>query len=58
MKEDKNYYYYDGKEKKSEVFYFKKGPVMIGYTIGILLLDVWYPIIPGMWHVLRLLIIQ
>lgn len=28
-------------------FSFRKGQVMSGYTIGILLLDVWYPILPG-----------
>jgi hypothetical protein len=41
------YYGYLENEELDETFYIRKGQVIAGYTIGILLLDVWYPLLPG-----------
>jgi hypothetical protein len=47
-KEHSNEYYdYFGKHKDDRTYYIKKGQIMSGYTIGILLIDVWYPLLPG-----------
>jgi hypothetical protein len=43
---DKNYGFVGYGEDNRE-FSIKKGQVIAGYTIGILLLDVWYPLMPG-----------
>lgn len=42
-----NRYGYLEKDDLDSTFYVKKGQVIAGYTIGILLLDVWYPLMPG-----------
>lgn len=43
-----NYYGYLGTEAdKENRFSIEKGQVIAGYPIGILLLDVWYPLMPG-----------
>jgi Asp/Glu/hydantoin racemase len=49
MKEKKNtkYYGYLGKGDDERTFYVKRGQVIAGYTVGILLIDVWYPLLPG-----------
>lgn len=47
-KEHSNEYYnYFGKHIDDRTYYIKKGQVMSGYTIGILVIDVWYPLLPG-----------
>lgn len=40
-------YGYLEKDDLDQTFSIKKGQVIAGYTIGILLLDVWYPLLPG-----------
>lgn len=40
-------YGYLGKGDDNRTFRIKQGQVVAGYPIGILVLDVWYPIIPG-----------
>jgi hypothetical protein len=49
MSDEKNtkYYGYLGKGDGDRTFAIKKGQVVSGYTVGILLLDVWYPLLPG-----------
>jgi hypothetical protein len=41
------YYGYLGPGDDNKTFTIKKGQVIAGYPIGILLLDVWYPLMPG-----------
>ena len=41
------YYGYIEGDSLKHTFYIKKGQVIAGYTIGILLLEVWYPLLPG-----------
>lgn len=41
------YYGYIGKGDDNGRFCVRKGQVISGYTVGILLLDVWYPMLPG-----------
>ena len=41
------YYSCFGKYEDNRTYYCRKGQVMSGYTIGILLIDVWYPLLPG-----------
>jgi hypothetical protein len=43
----KHYGYLGREEDLDETFYIRKGQVVSGYTIGILLLDTWYPLVPG-----------
>ena len=45
--EVRDYRYLDSAYESNQTFSIKKGQVMAGYTIGILLLDVWYPLLPG-----------
>lgn len=40
-------YGYIGKGDDDKTFHIPKGRLISGYTIGILHLDVWYPLIPG-----------
>ncbi|MFZ5946089.1 MAG: aspartate/glutamate racemase family protein [Bacillota bacterium] len=42
----KNYGFINN-ENDNGTFYIRKGQVISGYTVGILLLDVWYPLLPG-----------
>ena len=42
-----NYGYIGNPADKYKTFIIPKGQVIAGYTIGILLLDVWYPLLPG-----------
>jgi len=42
-----NYGYIGNSIDKCKTFSIPKGQVISGYTIGILLLDVWYPLLPG-----------
>lgn len=44
---DSKYYGYLGKDDLNRTFFIRKGQVIAGYTIGILLLEVWYPLLPG-----------
>lgn len=41
------YYGYLERDDLNQTFSIKKGQVIAGYTIGILLLEVWYPLLPG-----------
>jgi len=45
--EKKNYGYWGTEEGRSGLIHMKKGQVIAGHTVGILLLDVWYPLLPG-----------
>lgn len=47
MENKKNYGYFGPEEGRSGMIYMKKGQVIAGHTVGILLLDVWYPLLPG-----------
>jgi hypothetical protein len=47
MKNNNNNYGYIGPEQTNGCFSMKKGQVISGYPVGILLLNVWYPILPG-----------
>ncbi len=40
-------YGFIGKDDDESVFHIKKGQCIAGYTVGILHLDVWYPLLPG-----------
>lgn len=42
----RNYGYLE-KDDLNQTFSIKKGQFVAGYTIGILLLEVWYPLLPG-----------
>jgi Asp/Glu/hydantoin racemase len=41
------YGYIGNSEDSDKIFHIPKGQVIAGYTVGILLLDVWYPLLPG-----------
>lgn len=43
----RDYRYLGNSDGLNRTFSIEKGQVIAGYTIGILLLDVWYPLLPG-----------
>lgn len=45
--ENTKFYGYIGKGEDDQVFHIAKGRLISGYTVGILHLDVWYPLLPG-----------
>jgi hypothetical protein len=43
----RDYGYIDAASSKGKIFKIKKGQLIAGHTVGIMLLDVWYPLLPG-----------
>ncbi len=45
--DDPKHYGYLHYGDDNQIYHIKKGQVIAGYTLGILLIDVWYPLLPG-----------
>jgi hypothetical protein len=43
----RDYGFVNSESSRGKIFKIKKGQVIAGYTVGILHLDVWYPLLPG-----------
>lgn len=53
----RNYGYLGDKEDLDQHFYVTKGQWIAGYTVGIMLLDVHYPLLPAVTGLLSALLV-
>ena len=47
FKDHRDYGFIGREQDKERTFYIRKGQVISGYPVGVMLLNVWYPLLPG-----------